>query len=93
LKFDKIEAKVVNDIIADLVLNKPAVLLGENNENLKTVVMLLINALDTRFIKEATIPKIKEILIRLQSTQSLQLGEIWTTLTPDQQKKVSILIT
>ena len=63
------------------------------NNNLKTVVMLLINALDTRFIKEATIPKIKEILIRLQSTQSLQLGEIWTTLTPDQQKKVSILIT
>jgi importin-5 len=92
LKFDKIECKVINDLITDLLLDKPAILLGENYENLKHVTFLLIDALDTKFIKETTVPKVKEFFNRLQNLQINQVTQVWAQLNDSQKEKLSSLV-
>ena len=92
LKFDKIEARNVNNLIADVVIDNPSILLGQNYENLTTVVLLLIDSLDSKYLKESTLPKIKLILQRLQETQGALLTNIWSQLNESQQNKVTTLM-
>lgn len=92
LKFDKIEAKNVNNMIADFLLENPKVLFGENHENLYKVVVLLADALETKFIKEETNGKIREIIQRLQSAQVPELNNVWGQLKEEQRTKLSNLM-
>ena len=92
LKFDKIEGKVVTSLIADILLEKPAVLLGESFENFNTVLILLVDVLDTKLIKEDTLPKVKEILQRLEVDKATELAALYAQLDQSQRSKVSNLI-
>lgn len=92
LKFDKIEARSVTELIASLALENPGLLFGNNYQNLRKVVNLLVEVIDTKFVKESSLPKIKETLNRLQSGQVPELANVWAELNDSQRAKVTNLM-
>jgi importin-5 len=92
LRFDKIEARNVTDLIARLAVEQPEVIFGRDLKNLRSVVCLLADALDTKFVKESTVPKIKEALKRLQTSGGPELESVWAGLNESQRGKISKLI-
>ncbi|CAG9327523.1 unnamed protein product [Blepharisma stoltei] len=92
IKFDKMEAKYMNDVLADLVISSENIALGENGERMLKVLHILSDALETKYIEAETTGKIKEILMRLNSRQSAVFAEAWRTLRDSQQVKINRLI-
>lgn len=92
LKYDKMESKNMTDLVALMALDLPLVLFGENYERLGSVIRVLLEVIDTKYIKEDSLPKIKEVLLRLKANNMTQLQGVWGELNEGQRAKISNLV-
>lgn len=91
LKFDKPEAKLQHDLLADIMLNNPNLLIGTNLANLKHIFKIFADIVDNQKICTAeTKNKIKTCLGGLKNNPMVQSqwGEIAADLNETQKKKL-----
>lgn len=87
LRHDKVEARMMHELLADLCLSKPALVFGPNFERLAHVVNLFAEILETKLCESTTVPKIKEIMVNLQASKLESLQGIVAGLTDLQKAK------
>ncbi len=82
LEKDVEEGVVQNELLADLILNNPALVLGANAENLETVIDIFIDVLETEQVNEEVSLKISKALNMLAGIPEIkgklaELGTKW----------------
>jgi hypothetical protein len=92
LRFDKMESKNMTELVTNLALNQPQVLFGENYERLERVVRLLLEVVDSKYVKDDSRPKIVEVFARLRAAGVPQLQGVWDGLTADERNVISRLL-
>jgi hypothetical protein len=91
LKFDKPEAKLQHDLLADIMLSNPGLLIGKHVSNLKHIFKVFADIVDNQKVcTPETKEKIKRSIITLKndSTVQAQWGEIAAELNEQQKKKL-----
>ena len=92
LKFDKLESKNMTDLVASMALDMPQMLFGESYQRLGAVVRVLLEVIDSKFVREDSLPKIKEVFSRLKASNFNQLQSVWSELNETQRAKISNLV-
>jgi hypothetical protein len=92
LKYDKAEAKMMHDLLADLVLSNSAIVFGPDNSKLAKILHIFSEILETKFISEETVPKVKSIFQNVQAANYPGLQNIWSGLPDISRAKVSNLL-
>ena len=92
LRFDKLESKNMTELVAKLALEQPAVLFGNAYERLGRVVRLLLDVVDSKYVREDSKPLIGMALKRLKEAGVPQLQDVWAELSEAQRNKIVELI-
>ena len=89
LTHDKVEARLMHDLLADLCLSHPQIVFGDNYIRLKHVVDIFAQILETKLCESTTVPKIKQIINTLQAANVPNLTEIVGALNDIQKSRLS----
>ena len=89
LKFDKEEARVQHELLADILLNRPE-LLAAQAENFAKAFAVLADTVNTKYANEATNTKVKSILAKC--AQDPAYAPHFAKLSDAQQKKLHGLV-
>ena len=89
IKHDKVEARLTHDLLADLCLSHSTLAFGANYERLGSIVKLFAEILETKLCDAGTVPKIKQIIQILQSSNISILPGIVDSLTDLQKSKIN----
>jgi hypothetical protein len=89
LRHDKVEARMMHDLLADLSLSHSSLVFGGNYERLSQVVNVFSNVLETKLCDAGTVPKIKQIIVSLQGANVPGLNEVIAGLTDLQKTKLN----
>ena len=92
LRHDKVEARLMHDLLADLCLAHTAAVFGPAYERLGQVVNVFATIIETKLCDAVTVPKIKQIITNLQGAQLPGLGEVINGLTDLQKQKLNHVI-
>ena len=89
LRHDKVEARTMHDLLADLALSHSTLVFGANYERLAHLVNVFSNILETKLCDAATVPKIKQIVVSLQGANIPGLVEVIAGLSDLQKTKLN----
>mmetsp|Transcript_11490 Transcript_11490/g.22578 ORF Transcript_11490/g.22578 Transcript_11490/m.22578 type:complete len:1098 (+) Transcript_11490:907-4200(+) len=92
MKHDKVEAKSMHDLLAELIIKAPQVVFGADNQNLGQVVLVFSDVIFTKYMGEITQKKVKKFFTELRDSNLPQLPTIWSGLTDQQKNKISQLL-
>lgn len=92
IKHDKVEAKLMHDLLADLSISNPTLVYGNTYERLSHVVHLFAEILETKLCEQTTVPKIKHIINTLQASNIEILPGIVNQLTDIEKSKISKIL-
>lgn len=92
LKWDKAEARQVNELLADLSISSPGLVFGNSYERLPKVLHHFADILESKFTDTSTTLKVKSLFQTLQSSQIPSLPAVWGSLKEVQQAKVNRLL-
>ena len=68
---DSEEGKIMNEFVMEILEQTPTLILGENNENLQHIIVVLAKAYDTDFAKEETSKKIKTFVNGVKANSAM----------------------
>ena len=89
LRFDKVEARTMHDILLDLALSNLQLVIGDNQERLGHLMKMFAEILETKMLDSGSVPKVKSLFETVQAAGYPGLQEIWATFTDIQKEKVS----
>lgn len=92
LKHDKVEARSMHDLLADLCLTHSQLVYGAGYEKLQHTVNIFAEILETKLCADETVPKIKTIISSLQSANVEILPGIIGGLNDLQKQKLSKVV-
>ncbi|CAI2371015.1 unnamed protein product [Moneuplotes crassus] len=94
LKYDLVEAKFVNDFLADVALSNPSLIIGKDNQNIKQFVVLLGQICREDQMEHETMKKFGKILKSLSSDSypNDQITEALDNLDQTSQHRIQSII-
>ena len=92
LKHDKVEARLMHDLLADLCLTHPVLVYGSGFERLQHTVNIFAEILETKLCEDLTAPKIKAIVGGLQASNPEILPGVIAGLNDLQKSKLSKVV-
>lgn len=84
LQFDLQEGKIQNELFCDILIENPAIILGEGNKNFVSVVKMLGLVYDEKYSNKETLPKISQLLKGWQA----EMANIAANLTETEKNNI-----